>query len=132
MGKSAAKGTTFKVGTVSVGSLTSIGGLALSADPIEVTALDSVDGYREFIGGLKDGGEVSLSGQFDYSDTGQKALHTAFGSGAATSCSIVFPAALSCSWSFNGIVVGLETNAELEDAVGFDCTIKVTGKPTLG
>jgi predicted secreted protein len=131
MGKSAAKGTTFKVGTVSVGSLTSIGGLALSADPIEVTALDSADGYREYIGGLKDGGELSLSGLFDYSDAGQKALYTAFGSGAVTSCSIVFPTALSCSWSFDGVVVGFETNSELEDAVGFDCTVKVTGKPTL-
>lgn len=131
MGKSAAKGTTFKVGTVSVGSLTSIGGLALSADPIEVSALDSIDGYREYIGGLKDGGELSLSGMFDYGDNGQKALYTSFGSGSATSCSIVFPAALSCSWSFDGIVIGYETNAELEDAIGFDCTIKVTGKPTL-
>lgn len=131
MAISAAKGTTFKIGTTSVGSLTSIGGIALSADSIEVTSLDNSDGYREFIGGFKDAGEVSLSGIFNHVDAGQSALYSAFESGAATSCSIVFPAALSCSWSFNGVVVGYETSADVDDAVAFDCTVKVSGKPTL-
>ena len=42
--------------------LTSINGLELSADTIDVTTLDSDGGYREFIGGFKDAGEVSLEG----------------------------------------------------------------------
>ena len=46
MGKTAAKGTTFKFGTQSVGSLSSIGGVAASADTIDVTTLDNADGYK--------------------------------------------------------------------------------------
>lgn len=131
MAKTAAKGTSFKIGTQAVGSLSSIGGIAVSADTIDVTTIDNTDGYKEFLGGFKDGGEVSLSGYFDYSDLGQKALYTAFESGAVSACEIVFPAAAACKWTFNGVITAYETGAELEDAISFDCTVKVSGKPTL-
>lgn len=131
MAGTASKGTTFKIGTTSVGQLTSIGGIELSADSVEVTDLGNADGYREFIGGFKDGGEVALSGYFGYSDGGQQALYAAFESGAATSCSINFPTGVGAKWSFDGVVIGYKTSAELEDAVGFDCTVKVSGKPAL-
>lgn len=131
MGAGAAVSTAFKLGTIAVGKLTSIGGVAISADTIDMTALDSADGYREFMQGWKDGGEVGLSGFFNHSDAGQIALKTALDSGALTSCSIVFPTAISASWTFNGIVTAYETGAELEDAVSFDATVKVSGKPIL-
>lgn len=131
MGKTAAKGTTFKFGTQSVGSLSSIGGVAASADTIDVTTLDNADGYKEFIGGFKDGGEISLSGYFDYADAGQKALYAAFESGEVSDCEILFPTAMACKWTFDGVVTAVETGAELDGAVSFSCTIKVSGKPTL-
>lgn len=128
----AAKGTSFKIGTISVGELSSIGGVSVSAETIDTTTLDNTDGYRTFIAGFKDGGEVSLSGFLKYNDAGQKAIYTAFESGTVQSCSIVFPTAISASWTFNGVVTAFETGAELEDAVSFDATVKVSGKPTLG
>lgn len=131
MGKTAAKGTSFKFGEQTVGALSSIGGVSASADTIDVTTLDNKDGYKEFIGGFKDGGEISLSGYFDYADAGQKALYTAFESGEATDCEIVFPASMDCKWTFEGVVTAIETGAELDGAVSFSCTIKVSGKPTL-
>lgn len=131
----AAKGTVFNItiGTTltPIAELTSIGGVAISADTIDVTALDTSDGYREFLQGWKDGGEVSLSGHLNESDAGQAGALAALESGAATSCTIVFPTAISASWAFDGIVTGFETGAELEDAVSVDITVKVTGKPTL-
>ena len=128
----AALGTKLKIGTNAVARLTSIGGLEVSADTIDVTTLDSVDGYREYIGGLKDAGEVAISGFFDPTDTtGQQALLTALESGAETAMSIVFPTAIGYTWSFNAIVTGFSTGAELEDAVTFESTLKVSGKPTL-
>jgi len=63
-----ALGTKFNIGKgptpapVPVGNLSSIGGLELSADTIDVTTLDSTGGYREFIAGFKDAGEVALEG----------------------------------------------------------------------
>lgn len=131
MAKHAAKGTTFKLGNTAIGSLKSIGGIALSADTIDVTTLDNEDGYKEFIGGMKDGGEVSLDGFFDAGDEGQKALYTAFESGSVKEATITFPAELKCSWQLNGVVTAYETSADLSDAVTFSCTVKVSGKPTL-
>jgi len=115
---------------VEVAGLTSIGGLELSADTIDVTTLAS-DGYREFIAGLKDGGEVSLEGYFEPEEgKGQKELYDLFESGETTKFKIQFPNNIA-SWEFDGVVTGFSTGADLEDPLAFSCTIKVSGKPTL-
>ncbi len=127
-----AVGTKLKIGTNSIAELTSIGGLELSADTIESTTLDS-NGWRTFAQGLKDGGEVSISGYFNPADTnGQKALYDAFIAGTLLSLCILFPAAMGAEWDFNGVVTGFTTGAELEDGVSFEATIKVSGQPSLG
>lgn len=125
-------GTKIQIGSNFIAQLTSIGGLELSADTIDTTSLDSDGGYREFIAGFKDAGEVSISGYFAPGDTGQAAAYAAFESGAVMPFSIIFPAALGASWNFNGVVTGFSTSAELEEAISFEGTIKVSGKPTLG
>lgn len=128
-----AVGTKLKIGTNSIAEITSIGGLELSADTIDVTSLDSDGGYREFIGGFKDAGEVSISGFFNPSDTnGQMALYNSFESGTTLDYTILFPSALGAEWQFKGVVTGFTTGAELEEAVSFEGTIKVSGKPSLG
>lgn len=116
---------------VEVAGLTSIGGLELSADTIDVTTLDSDGAYREFIGGFKDGGEVSLEGYFEPEEgKGQKELYDLFESGETTKFKIQFPNNIA-SWEFDGVVTGFSTGADLEDPLAFSCTIKVSGKPTL-
>lgn len=126
-----AMGTKILIGANSVADLTSIGGLEPSADTIETTTLDSVNGWRTFIQGLKDGGEVSLSGFLNVGDTnGQMALYNAFNSGTLTPFTILFP--FGASWTFNGVVTGVSTGAEMEDQVSFESTVKVSGQPSLG
>lgn len=115
---------------VEVAGLTSIGGLELSADTIDVTTLAS-DGYREFITGLKDGTEVSLEGYFEPEEgKGQKELYDLFESGETETFKIQFPNNIA-SWEFEGVVTGFSTSADLEDPLAFSCTIKVSRKPTL-
>lgn len=127
-----ALGTKLMIGASAVTGLKTIGGIKLTADTMDMTTLDSDGQYREFAGGFKDGGEVPVSGFFEPGDTaGQNALYTAFESGVATAFSIVFPAAMGASWLFNGVVTGYGTDADMEDFVTFDATIKVSGKPTL-
>lgn len=130
-----ALGTTLGIGKTTpiiVGGLTSIGGLELSADTIDVTALNSSGGYREFIGGFKDAGELSLEGFFDATaGVGQKELYDRFESGVTDDYTITFPLAMKAKWEFKGVVTGFSTSADLEDAVPFSATIKVSGKPTL-
>ncbi|MED4206594.1 phage tail tube protein [Neobacillus mesonae] len=130
MSGQAAMGTKIMVGANSVADLTSIGGLELSADTIENTTLDS-GGWRTFVQGLKDAGEVSLSGFFNPGDTnGQIALYNAYTAGAALNYTILFP--FGASWTFSGIVTAVSTGAEMEDNVSFEATIKVSGQPSLG
>ena len=125
-------GTILNAGTQKIGGLTSIGGLELSSDTIDVTTLDSSGGYREFINGFKDAGEITVEGFFlGAKDAGQQALYTLFESGASEEFEIVFPTEAGASWEFTGIVTGYSTSADLEDPLAFSGTIKVSGAPTL-
>lgn len=125
-------GTKLMIGANSVAELTSISGIELSADTIETTTLDATSCARTFIGGLIDGGEVSISGFFNPNDTNGQAVLLAGMGGSAIAFTITFPSTLVASWSFNGIVTAFSTTSELEDAIAFECTLKVTGLPTLG
>lgn len=124
-------GTTIQIGANVIAELTSIAGLDISQETIDSTNLSSTGGYREFIAGFKDGGEVSLSGNFNGTDTlGQMALYTALTTSTVDSYTINYPA--GGSWTFSGVVTGFSTGAELEDLVTFEATIKVSGAPSLG
>ncbi|HHY28454.1 MAG TPA: hypothetical protein GX523_17270 [Desulfitobacterium dehalogenans] len=133
-----ALGTKLKVGKgptptpVAVAGLTSISGLELSADTIDTTTLDSDGGYRTFIAGFKDAGEVSLEGYLiPTTGKGQKELYELFESGDTEDFTIEFPPETGTKWEFKGVVTGFSTSADLEDPLSFSATIKVSGKPTL-
>lgn len=127
-----ALGTVLKKGTTTIAELTSISGLDISADTIDVTNLSSASGFREFIGGLKDAGEVGVSGFLNVGATsGQEDMLTDLVAGTVGAYTIEFPASMGASWSFDAIVTKFTTGAELEDAISFEASLKVTGVPTL-
>lgn len=123
-----ALGTTLAIGTTTVGGLTSISGVELSADTIDVTTLDSEGGYREFINGFVDGGEVGAEGYMSDLGTGEAALIALVG-GTEQECVITF--SNGATWTFDGVVTGFSTNAALEDPLSFSITVKVSGKPVF-
>lgn len=131
MSKSRALGTSLIVDGETVGGLTSISGIDISAESVDLTALDNSTGYREKEPGFKDGGEVSVSGFMDGADAGQTKLYTLLNSGVTASCSIVFPTKIGKTWSFTAGVTKFTTGAELEGGVTFEATLLVTGQPTL-
>lgn len=124
-------GTKLKKGETAIAHLTSISGISMSAETIDVTALDSEGGYREYLSSFKDGGEVPISGFFDFEDEGQQALMDDFNNETKSEYTIEFPTAIGAKWTFSGVVTAYETTAEVGNAVGFSATIKVSGKPTL-
>jgi len=119
----------YATGPVVVGELTNIGGPGMSADTIDVTSHSSADGYREFIQGIKDGGEISMEGNFIKADVGQVALLASFNSGVAAEFNIVFLD--SSDWTFTAIVTGVECSAPYDDKIGFSATMKISGKPVF-
>ncbi len=132
MSKSNAIGTTLKVNNKSVGGLTNINGIEITADTIDVTALDNATGYREKEPGFKDVGDVTVSGFLDGADEGQTECMSLLNSGTIVACSITFPAKIGKTWSFQASVTRFSTGAEVGSAVSFEATLAVTGQPTLG
>jgi predicted secreted protein len=123
-----ALGTTLAIGSTTVGGLTSISGVELSADTIDVTTLDSAGGYREFINGFVDGGEVSAEGYLSDLGTAEATLVTMVGADEEE-CVITF--SNGATWTFDGVVTGFSTSADLEDPLSFSITVKVSGQPVF-
>ncbi len=130
-------GTLLNWNSNDLAELTGISGPNESADAIEVTSHDSDDGYREFVAGLRNGGDISIEGNFISGDSdGQIAMHTDFQAGTSRSFKIKLPGWVSSSHEYpeidgTGIVTAFSLNAPMDDKVSFSATIKVSGKPTL-
>ena len=131
MAKSRALGTTLNVNSKAVGGLTTINGIEISAETVDLTSLDNSTGYREKEPGFKDGGEVTVSGFLDGSDAGQTEMYTLLESGATTTCTIVFPSTIGKTWTFTAGVSRFVTGAELEGGVTYEATLLVSGQPVL-
>lgn len=125
-------GTTFTWNSNTVGELTSIGGVSLSADSIEVTTHQSSDYYKEFLPGLIDAGEFPIEGNFKQDDTnGQIAMLTDFNARTSRACVVTFPDSIA-TWSFTGFLTSYEIGAaDSAGVIPFSATIKISGKPTL-
>lgn len=126
----ASQGTTLTFNSTAVGKLTSIGEVNVQADEIDVTTLDTTGGYKEYLQGFKDSGEVALEGFLGYhGNTGQAALNTAFASGEAKATVITFPD--GSTLTFNSWVKAVKFgNAEVNGAVKFGATLRITGAVT--
>lgn len=133
----AAKGTLFAWNSNDVAELSNISGPSESMDPIDLTSHDSSGSFKEFVAGLRDGGEISIEGNFIKGDAdGQIAMHTDFQSGQARAWIIKHPAWVDTSAEYpqiaaNGLITAFEMTFPDDGKIGFTATIKVTGKPQL-
>ena len=125
-------GTTLTRAGNAIAEITSINLPSLEQETIEVTNMGSADGYKEYIAGLKDGGSVTIEGNFIVSDTnGQLGLIDDLNAGTLQSFVITFPAAVGANWSFSALVTKFESEAPLDDKIPFSAELKISGKPTL-
>jgi predicted secreted protein len=131
MAKIRALGTAITFNAQTVGSISSISEVAPDSDELDVTTLDSTGGYREFLQGFKDGGECTLTGFYDSGDAGQAAIITGYGTGDIDATVITLPAAAG-TVSFNSYVKSYAIGAaEVDGAVGFSGTLRITGAVTV-
>ena len=115
-----------------IANVTSIKGPARKRETIDVTAHDSPDAYMEFIGGLKDGGEVQLDINYDPG----KATHDLdddFDDEVARNYRLVILPGTDDehTWAFGGIMTELSDEFPYDDKMTRSMTVKITGKPTL-
>ena len=121
-----AHGTVLKFNQVPVGKLTEVGEIAPDSEQLDVTTLDSDGGYREYLQGFRDSGEVELSGFHQKGDAGQAALREAYESGEAGAVEVDFPDGTKVT--FSAIVKSHTIGAaEVDGAVGFGAVLRITG-----
>jgi len=98
---------------------------AIAVETIEVTHMGSDDGFREYIAGLKDGGEVTVN--LNYVEASATLLQTLVLAGVET-FRITF--AGSSTYTFSGIPTAFTfDDVVIDDKMAMSLTIKVTGKP---
>lgn len=115
---------------VVVGSLASIGEITSDSEEIDVTALDSAGGYREYVQGYRDAGVVSIEGFHTSGDAGQAAIRAAYASGKAGNVVIAFPDGAEAS--FRAYVKSYSIGAaKVDGAVGFSAALRITGGVTF-
>lgn len=112
-----------------IAEVSSIDGPSLAREVIDVTSLDSTGGYREFIGGFRDGGEVTLELNFTLSGFNQ--FKDDFEDDGTHNYRIVMSDDGATTLQFAGFVSSLPPSIQPDDKVTLAVTIKVTGQVTL-
>ena len=108
-----------------IAEVNSIGGPDKSRDTIDVTSLDSTDGYREFIPGFRDGGEVTLN--MNFTRDGYIAMNTDFESDDLVNYQIVFPDVGETTFDFAALVTNITNVIPMDDKISMDVTLKISG-----
>lgn len=112
---------------VAIGELVAVTPPNQSRETIDVTHHASPDGYREFIGSLRDGGESTLT--FNYTEAGATLLQTLFAADVET---FRITLAGGSTWVFDAVVTAVETDeVVVDDKMGMSATLKVSGKPVF-
>lgn len=113
---------------VPIADLTSIGEVGVESDEIDVTTLDSTGGYKEFIAGSKDAGEVALAG-FVKSETNMEEMLALAEAQTVSNWEIEFTS--GSKWTFSGFVKSWKEAESTVDGVrGFTGSIRISGAPT--
>ena len=106
-----------------------IGGPSMSRDTIETTSLDNTDGYRTFMGALRDGGDVPFSMIFARDE--YDSMKDDFEDDNPQNYEIVLADAVQTSWEFEGLVTELPLDVPIDDKITCDIVIKISGKVEL-
>ena len=109
--------------------VTGITGPDKSRSTIDVTNLDSTDNYKEFIGGLRDAGQIGLEMNFTLAT--YELLNTDFESEDLNEYEIILTDAENTSFSFSGLVTNLSLAIPMDDKISASATIKISGVVSL-
>lgn len=128
------RATTLSPGTVfeTIANVTSIGGPERTRETIDVTAHDSPDGWMEFIGGLKDGGELTCEINYDPAETTHD-IDDDFDDTTPRNWQVVILPETEDehTWAISGILTNVGDEFPYDDKMARSITIKVSGKPVL-
>lgn len=115
---------------VPLAEILSIAGPKITRGVRDTTSLDTTGGYKTFVAGFRDGGEISASMNFSMTSFG--ILKDSMDLDTLEDFRIVWPDAGASQADFKGLVTGLEMNTPGgDDNVTCDLTIKISGPVTF-
>lgn len=129
-------GTQFKRGDgesnesfTAVAEVNSIAGPTMTKNFIDVTSLDSTGGYREFIGGFRDAGEITLN--MNFSRDGYDDMKDDFESDSSRNYQIVMPDTGATTFEFAALVTAVPLAITPDDKITAAVTLKLSGQVTM-
>lgn len=108
------------------------------SDLVDVTNMESIGGYREYLATLRDAGDVSFSGNYIPNDATQQDLQTLFDGATLSEWEIVLPPAPAQgfetslgTWSFSAYVQSNDYDMPHDKEGKISGKLKITGKPVF-
>src|SRR3546814_3399401 len=114
---------------VTIANVSDISGPSRSREAIEVTAHDSPNQYREFVKGLKDGGEVTITINYDPGASTHSDLDADFEEDDLRDYQVVvLPGeADTATWAFSGLITSIGDEFPVDDRMEREVTFKISG-----
>lgn len=112
--------------------VTDITGPGMSRELPDATHMQSPGGWREFIGGLKDAGEITVEANHLPHNTthdAENGVLSLFASGERRAWRIRFPVSPEITWEMDAVVSAFEPSFPVEDKMMLSVTLKVSGEP---
>lgn len=118
---------------VAIANVSDLSGPSRAREAIEVTAHDSPNQYREFVKGLKDGGEVTVTVNYDPAAVTHTALDADFEEDDLRDYQIIVLPGEDDehTWGFSGLITAIGDEFPVDDRMEREVTFKISGKPTL-
>lgn len=113
-----------------VGQVMDINGPNSDSETVDTTTRDNTDMYRSFLGGWKDGGELTFDVVFDPALSSHVTLMTLHVSQLEVPWKLTWPSGTSKMATFRGTVKTLSASAPLEDKLSMSVTVKIAGAIT--
>jgi Lambda phage tail tube protein, TTP len=123
---------------VTVARVVDITPINYTRDAPDATHTESPDGFREFLPGLADGGEIGVTLKFVPDSYTTDMILATFTSKALQNARVLFAdgdqdgSPMTCStFTAPGIVTGFSAEAPMEDGQNATITYKISGKPSF-
>ena len=110
--------------------LKSISGPRQSSADINITNHDSPNGWNEYVGGLREGGTVTLSGNFISENAIQKLVMTDFENATVLQWKMVSAGTTGTTWTFEAKVQEYGPDSPFDNAASWSFTLKLAGQVT--
>ena len=134
-------GIAFKIGDgggpesfTTVAEVLDFNGPGLQGRTTEVTSHDAQNAWAEFVGTIKDGGEITFTVNFvpaHGTHNPTSGLLDDLQTQVLRNFQVVFPDTATTTWLLSGVVTGFTPVAPVDGALTADVSVKISGEPTL-